>query len=518
MDSILQFLAKLWSGFNSLSSGRKISVIIVALVTAASIGLMVYLTNQVDYKVLFSNLSAEDAGSIVGKLNEKKIPYKISSSGNAVSVPAEKVSELRLELAAAGLPQGSGVGFEIFDNKTLGATEFEQQLNYRRALQGELSRTINGLDEIQSSRVHIALPKDSLFSEQQKKPTASVTLRLKSGKTMRPGQIEGIVHLVASSIEGMSPEDVMVVDSRGTILSAAQNDSNKFSKLTAQQADFQRNTEKELSGRIQSLLENVVGKGNAVVRVTAELDFRVTEKMEESYDAESPVVRSVQRNTEKTNVVGKAGEVSENPEKEKLDEVINYEINKVVNKTVMPLGDTKKLSIAVLVDGTYKKNEKGEEIYQPRTKNEIDSIEDLVRKAAGVNAQRGDQVVVTNLPFRKVEAEEAESPSLKERVETFTPIFSYIAIAAVIISILLFIVRPLITTITKAAPAPVRQLPDAELPVGIPGETPAEQYARQVAAEMQSSGARELTEGDIAREMARADSKQFADILRNWIK
>ncbi len=518
MDSILQFFAKLWAGFDSLSSSRKMSVIIVTLITAASIGLMVYLTNQVEYRVLFSNLSAEDAGSIVGKLNEKKISYKISSSGNAVSVPAEKVSELRLELAAAGLPQGSGVGFEIFDNKTLGATEFEQQLNYRRALQGELARTINGLDEIQSSRVHIALPKDSLFSEQQKRPTASVTLRLKSGKTIRPAQIEGIVHLVASSIEGMNPDDVMVVDSRGTILSAGQGDTNKLSKLTASQVDFQRNTEKELSGRIQSMLENIVGKGKAVVRVTAELDFRVTEKTEESYDAEAPVVRSVQRNSEKTNAVGKTGVVSETPEKEKLDEVVNYEINKVVNKTVMPVGDTKKLSIAVLVDGTYKKNEKGEEVYQPRTKSEIDSIEDLVRKSAGINAQRGDQVVVTNMPFGKVEAEEAETPSLKERVETFTPIFGYIAIAGLIIFILLFIVRPLIKTITKAAPVPVRQLSGTQLAVSIPGETQTEQYARQVAEEMQGTGGRSLTEAEIAREMARADSKQFADILRNWIK
>lgn len=516
MDSILLFLAKLWAGFDSLSFGRKIMVVSVALVAAAGIGLMIYLTNQVDYKVLFSNLSAEDAGSIVAKLNEKKIPYKVSSSGNTVSVPSEKVSELRLELAAAGLPQGSGVGFEIFDNKTLGATEFEQQLNYRRALQGELARTINGLDEIQSSRVHIALPKDSLFSEQQKRPTASVTLRLKPGKTIRPAQIEGIVHLVASSIEGMNPEDVMVVDSRGTILSSSQNDS-KLSKMTVQQADFQRNTEKELSNRIQSLIENVVGKGKAVVRVTAELDFRVTEKTEEQYDPEMQVVRSVQRNSEKNNVVSKSGAVSDNPEKEKLDEVINYEINKVTNKTVMPLGDTKKLSIAVLVDGIYKKNEKGEETYQPRTKNEIDSIEELVRKAAGFNAQRGDQVVVTNMPFRKVDAEEAETPTFRERVETFTPIIGYIAIAGVIIFILLFIVRPLITNIAKAAPEPVRQIPGAPLPVGIPGETHGEQYSRQVTAG-QAAGGRELTDAEIAREMARADSKQFADILRNWIK
>lgn len=517
MDSILRFLSKFWAGFDALSSGRKISVMIVVLIAATGIGLTVYFTNQVEYRVLFSNLSAEDAGSIVGKLNEKKIPYKISSSGNIISVPAEKVSELRLELATAGLPQGSGVGFEIFDNKTLGATEFEQQLNYRRALQGELARTINGLDEIQSSRVHIALPKDSLFSDQQKKPTASVTLRLKSGKTLRPAQIEGIVHLVASSIEGMNPEDVMIVDSKGTMLSAAQHES-KLSKLTSSQIDFQRNAEKELAGRIQSMLENVVGKGKAVVRVSAELDFRVMEKTEESYDAEAPVVRSVQRNTEKVNAVGKTGTVSETPEKETLDEVVNYEINKIVNKTVMPVGDTKKLSIAVLIDGTYKKNEKGEEIYQPRTKNEIEAIEDLVRKSAGINSQRGDQVAVTNMPFRKVETEEVETPTLKERVETFTPIFSYLVIAGVVIFILLFIIRPLMRNIMKAAPMPVAKLPGVNLPVSIPGATAAEQYAQQMAMAQQSGEARPLTEAEIAREMARADSKQFADILRNWIK
>lgn len=169
MDSILQSLKKLLAGFETLSSTKKISIIMVLVITIASLSLMVYFTAQVDYKILFSNLSAEDASNIVTKLNEKKVSYKLSAAGNAISVPADQVTQLRLELAASGLPQGGGVGFEIFDQKTLGATEFEQQLNYRRALQGELSRTINGLDEIQSSRVHIALPKDSLFTDQQKK-------------------------------------------------------------------------------------------------------------------------------------------------------------------------------------------------------------------------------------------------------------------------------------------------------------------------------------------------------------
>ncbi len=512
MDIVVQYLTKLWNGFDALSSSRKMSISMVVLITIASIVLMIYFTNQVEYRVLFSNLSAEDAGNIVGKLSEKKIPYKVSSTGNAVSVPAEKVSELRMELAAAGLPQGGGVGFEIFDNKSLGATEFEQQLNYRRALQGELSRTINGLDEIQSSRVHIALPKDSLFSEKQKRATASVTLRLKSGKSMRPAQIEGIVHLVASSIEGMNPEDVMVVDSRGTILSSMQNES-KLSKMTASQVDYQRNMEKDLAGRIQTMLENVVGAGKAVVRVTADLDFRVTEKTEETYDAEAPVIRSVQRNAEKTNPVLKSGTVSENPEKEKLDEIINYEINKVVNKTVMPVGETKKLSIAVLVDGTYKKNEKNEEVYQPRTKNEIESLEDLVRKSAGLNTQRGDQVVVTNMPFTKIEAEEAEASTWQNKVEVFSPVLRYVGIFALMALILMFVIIPLIKNIMSASPAP--RIAAARVPMGVAAEA----YNQQTVAAAQAfDEGRVFTETDLAKQMAQADSKQFADILRNWIK
>lgn len=512
MDSILSSLSKFWTGFDALSSGKKLSIVMVLLVTAASIFLLIYLTMQVEYRVLFSNLSNEDAGNIVSKLSEKKIPYKVSASGGAISVPADKVSELRMELAAAGLPQGGGVGFEIFDNKTLGATEFEQQLNYRRALQGELSRTINGLDEIQSSRVHIALPKDSLFTEQQKKPTASVTLRLKSGKSLRPAQIEGIVHLVASSIEGMSPEDVMVVDSRGAILSARQAEG-KLSKLTAQQTDFQRNMEKDLAARIQSMLENVVGQGKAAVRVSAELDFRIMERTEESYNPDAQVVRSTQRNSEKENAVTTAGAVSDNPQKEKIDEIINYEINKVVSKTVMPVGETKKLSIAVLVDGKYTRNENNEEIYQALTKNEIEALEDLVRKSSGFNAQRGDQVVVTNLPFRKVEAEEAESATLQESVETFSPILKYIGIFALIAFIVMFVLRPMLKSIMSGAPMP--SLAQARVPAG---EAAAE-YARQASEAMRPSGMeRNMTEADMTKEMARADAKQFADILRNWIK
>ena len=271
MDTLPQFFANVWKGFSVLPPSRRLSILAVALATIAAIWGLVYWTNQTDYKVLFSNLSTEDASGIVAKLQEKKIPYELSGGGDTISVPSEKVTEIRLEMASLGLPQGGGVGFEIFDQKNLGATEFEQQLNYRRALQGELARTINSLDEIQQCRVHLALPKDSLFVEEQKKPTASVTLKLKSGRTLRPDQIEGIGHLVASSVEGLNPADVMVVDSRGNILSRKQDDS-RLGKMTASQVEYQANIEKDMTNRIQTMLEKVVGQGKAVVRVAADLD------------------------------------------------------------------------------------------------------------------------------------------------------------------------------------------------------------------------------------------------------
>lgn len=515
MDSLMQYLSKLWTGFEAASAGKKISIFAVIAAAAAVIILMFYLTTQVEYRILFSNLSNEDAGNIVTKLSEKKVPYKLSASGNAVSVPADQVAQLRLELAAAGLPQGGGVGFEIFDNKTLGATEFEQQLNYRRALQGELSRTINGFDEIQSSRVHIALPKESLFIDQQKKATASVTLHLKSGKTLKPSQIEGIVHLVASSIEGMNPSDVMVVDSRGNILSSKQGDT-RFSKMSAQQIDYQQNMERNLASRIQSLLENVVGPGKASVRVSADLDFRIMERTEETYDPEAQVVRSTQRNTDRENAVSPTGGVSDNPMKEKVDEIINYEINKVVSKTVMPVGEVKKLSIAVLVDGRYKKNEQNEEVYEALPRNEIEALEDLVRKSAGFNAQRGDQVVVSNMPFRKVDIEDdAEPATIRDTVETVSPILKYVGIFGLMAFIVLFVLRPMLQSIVRNVPAPIPVRAGAGATAG----AAAQEYARQAEGASAYGGPEQpMSEMDVTQAMAKADAKQFADILRNWIK
>ncbi len=507
MAPLQQFLMQVWRGFNALAPSRKISILALAAASLIGIGVLVYLANQSDYRVLFSNLSTEDAGSIVARLQEKKIPYQISPAGNSIMVPAEKVSELRLELAAAGLPQGGGVGFEIFDTKNLGLTEFVQQLNYQRALQGELARTINGLDEIQHSRVHLVIPKKSLFLEDQKKPTASVILKMKPGRSLRAPQIEGIAHLVASSIEGLNPSDVMVVDSSGKVLSKVQDDS-KLSRLSNSQIEYQRNIEKDLTARVQSMLERVVGEGKAVVRVSADLDFRITEKTEEKYDPDDPVIRSVQRQSEKSDEDTKS-----RANARKTDEVINYEINRVVNKTVMPVGEIKKLSIAVLVDGNYVKNDKGVEEFQPRSKKEMAELEELVKKAAGFDAKRDDQVALSNVPFKKVDPDTglAEGESWKEQIVAFAPVIKSVTLAAGVICLILFILRPM----AKMLIAKGRESAAGDWsPGGSPGELPA--GSTQLA--LTDDSARAPTEADVVKQMANADAKRFAELLRNWLK
>ena len=498
---------------------------IVAVMIALSIGAFVWFTNQEDYRVLFSNLSSGDAANILTKLKEKKVSYQISPSGDVISVPSGRVSELRLELAASGIPQGGGVGFEIFDNKSFGATDFEHQLNYRRALQGELSRTINSLDEIQQSRVHIALPKDSLFVDQQKKATASVTIRLKQGKKLKPSQIEGIGHLVASSIEGLNADDVMIVDSQGNILSKNSEGDSRLARLSATQVEYKKNIEKDMAGQIQTMLENVVGSGKAAVRVSADLDFRIMEKTEELYDPESPVIRSTQKQMDKA--IGPApaalskssgSAAASGAEKEKSEETVNYEINKVVNKTVMPVGEVKKLSIAVLVDGIYSKDSKGAQVYQERPKKEIESLEDLVRKSAGLNTQRGDQVVVSSMPFNRANADQdMTSLPWQDRLAPFFPIIKYIVILIALVLIFLFVIKPLVGSLAATS---------RRAETGVPTSPPARGSAG-VSVELSGQPAplaiggfddRTLTEMEMARQMASLNSKKFAELLRNWLK
>lgn len=521
MESILRSFAQAWRGFNSLALSKKLTILTVAGITLLSIVMLVHYVNKAEYRVLFSNLSTEDAGSIVAMLQEKKVPYELSPAGNTISVPSDKVSELRLEMAASGLPRGGGVGFEIFDKKALGVTEFVQRLNYQRALQGELARTISGLDEIQQCRVHIVMPKKSLFVEEQEKPTASVIIKLRRVRGLRESQIEGITCLVASSVEGLSPEDVTVVDNRGNVLSRVEPVS-EVARMTGSQIEYQRNVEKNLSDRIRSMLEKVVGKGNAAVRVSAAIDFRVMEKTEELYDPEEPVVRSMQRQSEKTGGPTVTGESTVSPTgrgatgavgHERVEETVNYEINRVVSKTIMPVGEIEELSIAVLVDGIYTKDQKGTLVYQKRPKKEVAVLEDLVKKAAGFDSKRGDQVVVTCIPFEKVDGEiPIEEKTWLDKIMVFAPLLKYVAIFAAFILIVIFVIRPIITMLAAKgmeAGVSMRGLPPGVTTPGLEGEPPP--------LAIEEPEIKKFTETEMVKQMVESNSGGVAQLLRNWL-
>ncbi|MBI3793506.1 MAG: flagellar M-ring protein FliF [Nitrospinae bacterium] len=459
--------------FGDLPAGKKIGIIAFGVLILAGILITGYFSGAEDNTLLYANLSQEDALSISEKLKERKIQYKLENGGNAISVPAKDVYQLRLELAGEGLPSGGGVGFEIFDKASFGMTEFVQKLNYRRALQGELQRTINSIGTVQSSRVHISIPAKTLFDEEKQKATASVVLKLKGNKKLSKQQVDGIAHLVASSVEGLNSSDITIVDTSGSILSIPEEGEDEATKLSNKQMDFRKNYESDVERRIRTMLEKVVGAGKAIVRVSASMDFKQEQRTEESYDPDGQVARSEQRNEEKTtgaaSPVGVAGVSSNLPEtagaqasavgkpaeSTKTNETINYEINKVVKTIVEPTSQVKKLSVAVMVDGKYKETKaqdgKISKEFQPISTEEKNTIQNLVRTAIGFDGNRQDLVTVESMQFDEAPlAEEAQKMDVDAQREYTLTMVKYAGITVAALAIFLFILRPLMKSMTQA--------------------------------------------------------------------
>jgi flagellar M-ring protein FliF len=429
----------------------------------------------------------DDAAAMASKLKEMGVPYRLEGDGTTILVPASMVYDMRLRLATEGLPRGGGAGFELFDQRNFGMTEFMQKLNYRRALQGELSRTISQLDAVHSARVHIVLPEKSLFLDQQDKPTASVVLKLAPGRRLTPEQIRGIAHLVASSVEGLSAEDVTLVDHNGEQLRQEVPDPSRLFLSEEQQA-YQQTLERTLERRAQSLLARAIGKDKVLVRVSADLDFQRIERAEERYDADNPAVRSEQRSKEsgagpgfwaigvpgvRSNVTGGANvEQQGTNTASRESETINYEVSKVVSKIVAPSGEIKRLSVAVLVDGAYQPGaQPGETTYVPRTEEELAKFRDMVKSAVGYNEARGDRVEIANIPFEMQADPEEAAMAAEARRAFWLQIGRYGAYVVLGVLCLLFVVRPLLAWIMTAGttetmlPRTVQEL-EADMGVG----------------------------------------------------
>jgi flagellar M-ring protein FliF len=364
---------------------------------------------------LFTDLSPDDSGSIIKDLERQGITYQLKNDGAIVLVAKDNVGRLRMKLAENGLPKGGGVGYEIFDKSdALGSTTFIQNINHLRALEGELARTIRSLDRVQAARVHLVLPDRPLFSRDKIEPTATIVLKVRG--TLEPQQVRAIRHLVATAVNGLKPERVSVIDETGKLLADGAESENTLAGGGAD--DRKAAFEKRLREQVEAIVSSVVGPDRSRVEISADFDLNRVTQTSDKYDPDSRVVRSSQTREESSSAGGdgKNGPVSVGNElpgagksqdanggsgdqNRKTEEIVNYEISRTTKTEVTEAGRVNRISAAVLVDGNYTKNDKGEMVYQPRSKEEIDRIASLVRSAIGFDAKRGDQVEVVNLRF-----------------------------------------------------------------------------------------------------------------------
>jgi flagellar M-ring protein FliF len=383
-------------------------------VTVALIGffsLLILRATAPQMAPLFTDLSFEDSSAILKDLDRQAIPYELRNDGAIIMVPKERIARLRMNLAEGGLPKGGGIGYEIFDKSdALGSTSFVQNINHLRALEGELSRTIRALDRVQAARVHLVLPERPLFSRDKADASASIVLKVRG--MLEAQQVRAIRHLVASAVNGLKPERVSIVDEAGRLLAdGATSDSALGLSADERQVAYERRMRNE----VEQIVSSVVGPGRARVQLSANFDLNRVTQTSEKYDPEGRVLRSSQTREETSGSAESQGQVSvgnqlpggqpaaadagNREQSRKSEEIVNYEISRSTKTEVTEGGRVNRISVAVLVDGVYSKNDKGETSYQPRDKDEIDRIAALVRSAIGFDQKRGDQVEVVNLRF-----------------------------------------------------------------------------------------------------------------------
>jgi flagellar M-ring protein FliF len=403
MEPLLKQLRELPKRFGGLSPAMRAALMVGAALVVVGALAVAMLGDGGKYEYAFTNLTPEDGSEASAVLKGAGIPFKIEAGGSALAVPESKVHEARLMLAAAGLPRGGGVGFEIFDRGDLGVSEFTQKVNLRRATEGELARTISRLSPVRSARVHITLPEKGLYRNEDRKATAAVVLNLQPGRTVEARELQGIRHLVSAAVAGLSPDAVAVVDGRGTVLAGERSESAKL-------ASENREMESSLEQRVIDLLEPVVGRGAVVVKVSATIDSREMESTQDAYDPDSATVRSERKVAElsTSNAAGNAGVAGAaanqplgptapgggggtNTQTTREDNLKNYEISKTITRTVTRGPRLQRLSAAVLIGA----GEGG----KLRPEPELRRLGELAKHALGFDAERGDRFDISSAPF-----------------------------------------------------------------------------------------------------------------------
>ncbi|WP_454621255.1 flagellar basal-body MS-ring/collar protein FliF [Bradyrhizobium cenepequi] len=537
MQSLVAFL-------KGLGAARLAAMVAV---TAALIGFFAFVIMRVttpQLTTLFTDLSVEDSSSIVKELERQAIPFELRNDGAVIMVPKDKVTRLRMKLAEGGMPKGGGVGYEIFDKSdALGTTSFVQNINHLRALEGELARTIRAIDRIQAARVHLVLPERPLFSRETPEPSASIVVRVRG--TLEPQQIRAIRHVVASAVNGLKPQRVSIVDEAGQLLAdgAASDADNAVGD--ERRAAF----EKRMRKQVEDIVSSVVGQGRARVQLSADFDYNKITQTSDKFDPEGRVLRSTQTREESSLSADNSGQVTVNNElpgnqnqdnaarardqSKKSEETNNYEISRTTKTEVTEAGRVNRISVAVLVDGSYAKNEKGEMVYQDRSKEQLDRIAALVRSAIGFDQKRGDQVEVVNLRF-------AEAPSVAPLNEptgllgmlqfTKDDVMYVIELGVMMLLglvVLFMVIRPLVKRILASEVAPGRA--EATVPALVDANAQAGSEGGQGQALLSGGGAAHMI--DVAQiqgqvhaqavnrvgELAERNPNETVSIVRQWL-
>nr|WP_315591644.1 flagellar basal-body MS-ring/collar protein FliF [uncultured Cupriavidus sp.] len=523
-----------------------------ALVAAIAVGVM--WSRQPDYKVLYTNLSERDGGAVIQSLQQMNVPYKFAEGGGAVMVPSEKVHETRLRLASQGLPKSGTTGMELMDNQKFGISQFAEQVNYQRGLEGELARSIESIGAVQSARVHLAIPKPTLFVRERQKPTASVVLQLYPGRAIDEGQVAAITHLVSSSVPELTPKSISIVDQHGNLLSGSSDRS-----MDATQLKYVQQVEQNYVKRVESILTPILGKDNVHAQVTADVDFASVEHTDESFkpnqDPTKAAIRSQQtsesnqqgsspvggvpgalsnqppaaavapvttpqppRQPGQPNPPAQANQATQTAEKtgpssNRRDATTNYELDRTVRHVQQAPGGVKRLSVAVVVNYRSKVDAKGKPVTEALSAKELAQIENLTKEAMGFSADRGDSLNVVNSPFTAENEKEPELPLWKQpqMIDLAKTGVGYLLLAILGIFLWFKVARPVLRKYTAPPlPAPTDASEATAEAVLLPPEEETNPEVLRLAAKYESDLA-------LVRDAAQRDPRLVASVIKTWM-
>jgi flagellar M-ring protein FliF len=526
-------------------------IIAVAVLVAVVVGLWLW-SRAPDYKVLYSNLSDQDGGSIITALQAANIPYKFSDGGGAILVPSDQVHEMRLRLASQGLPKSGSVGFELMDNEKFGISQFAEQVNYQRALEGELERTIESVSSVKTARVHLAIPKPSVFVRDKEAPSAAVLVNLYPGRMLDEGQVNAITHMVASAVPEMPPRGVTIVDQDGNLLTQPPSGAG----LDATQLKYVQQIEHNTQQRVDAILAPLFGAGNAHSQVSADVDFSQIEQTSENYgpnaNPQQAAIRSQQTSTDTEtsqggasgvpgalsnqppqpasapiNAPNGASGVTTTPVSDRKDATTNYELDKTVRHVQQSMGNIKRLSVAVVVNYLPVVDAKGHSTMQPLTADKLAQVNQLVKDAMGFDAQRGDSVNVVNSAFETEVDPNANLPWWRtpDMIALAKQLATYLGIGVVALFLYFVMVRP---ALRRAFPAPVpvtASLPSPDEPMLLDGLPASERSGSKASDDDAESDLMSLESDkhkfernlEYARNIARQDPKIVATVVKNWV-